>query len=228
MRTFLLAMAALLPLPAAAATILGNTPDSNTSHYAGNLVAVANQQQWVAIGWTMGSSSYTFSEIDVLLYTVGFAPCNSCAFSGRLWSNNGGVPGTELAVLTPSLTDFKSTPNGVPISFTSPSTITLAANTSYWLLMTPRYPTFLVLAGATPLSGPGATYLGVREGFSPTGQPIGQNPTAADLSSPGIQPYFVLSGETAAAPPVPEPGTWLVGAGLAMLAGLRVRRTRTS
>lgn len=237
MRVFFLSLVLVLPGTAAAATILANTPDSNTSHFAGcystnpncNLVFpnnnVNNKSSWLAIGWTMGANAYPFLSADVIQTQLGFAPSNGAAFTTGLWSDSGGVPGALIASLTPSPSSVHA--SYVAVTFTSSTPITLQANTTYWLVMTGLYPTFWLAPGATPFTSSGASYLGLLQSTSTAASnaPIGANPGAPLLSSPGLQPYFVLSADTGPAS-TPEPGTIAIGVGLALLAVLRSRAER--
>lgn len=246
MRFLLVAMAVLLPFSASGAVILSNTPDSNKNVigcyggnsgnpqvgpcFTGTQLAANNHSSWLGVGWTMGANAYPFQEADVMLISVGFAPCNGCTnqFGGYLYSDNGGVPGNLISSLTPSPSETKG---GLPVeyAYTPPSPITLQANTSYWLLLQASYPTFALLAGSDPLTGSGATYLGAFQSSSTpnSNAPIGANPVAASRSNNNtLQPYLVLKVDTGASAAVPEPSAFLLVAGGLAAAALRKLRMR--
>jgi hypothetical protein len=146
-----------LAIPARA-DLIGNLQSSynNDSNIGQGLTA--------AMGFTMGSSSYSLTDAQVVL-TLQAVTSNPPSLSNapllQLWSDVSGAPGAALLTFTaPTLT------NGTAqtFTFTPSSSFSLQANTSYFLYLTSSNSGgayFQWLAdnpGVTP-TGPGATFL---------------------------------------------------------------------
>lgn len=123
---------------ASGATIYSNFGPGNTFSTSGFVLEgpsvhnIADIDQ--AGSATTGSTSYLLTQISVGIQVTGPLP-----FDGRgplligLASDNSGVPGTLLTSGVANLTSF-----GVQVASVSPTPITLAANTTYWVVLEPE------------------------------------------------------------------------------------------
>jgi len=145
-------------IPARADLIIGNLPGNN------NTFSNIGEGLTAAMGFTMGSSSYSLTDAKVVLTlsAVTASPASSeNAPLLQLWSDTSGAPGaSQLTFTNPSLS------NGTALTFTfTPSTaFTLQANTSYFLYLTSSnaagaYFNWVGSSPAVTPTGTGATYL---------------------------------------------------------------------
>jgi hypothetical protein len=101
------------------------TQVSNLSETRNNFLNV-NNDQYVGSSFTTDSNSYTLNSV-----TARFQEDTEANLFLNIFSDNSGVPGTLIGQLSPtqdivtgSFNDYLFTPN---------SSVTLAANTTYWL-----------------------------------------------------------------------------------------------
>ncbi len=207
-----LALAAVAPQASKAGTILSNT--YNGISVAGNDTATVNPgtvHGWMAVGWTMGSDNYDFTSAQMLITNQGGV--TGSTFSTSLWSDSSGTPGTELASLSSSaITTF--------ITLTPNAPFTLEANTTYWIMIVNSKTQFRLYGADNAPSGTGATYVGVKQSDPSISSAPGTNPVEA-ITFPSPNPaYLVLSG-TLESSGTPEPGTWALMAGTAVVLAAR-------
>lgn len=128
-----------LAAPAHADVVSGNITGSCCS--GGVKVAGSSNSfgyQAVGVAFTPGAS-YTMT--DAIVYVYGDHDGNDPSFDVSLFSNAGGVPGTEIASLGTDLTAPPTNPptyltGGGAVTIATPS-ITLTDGTEYWLVLTP-------------------------------------------------------------------------------------------
>jgi len=183
-------------IPARADLIIGNLPGNNS-----NVSVIGALGSTAAMGFTMGSSSYTLTDAElVLTLTAPTAspPSLSNAPLLQLRSDVSGAPGASLLTFTNP--DFTKVTPLTPSTFTfTPSTpFTLQANTSY----------FLYLASSTTL---GAPFL--WDASKPAVTPTGSGATYLKSTTSALN-SFELDGQDPPANPnvasTPEPSTLFI------------------
>lgn len=200
----LAAAVCLCSLPAGAATLysdLGTVPGSLYSSSGGTNIAgsgnpVFSQQSLAALFTAAGSGSQTVTQIDLAVASL-FVPNT---FAASIWTDNGGIPGSEVAnaywSLTTNIAPFTCC-NFVTVS--GISGVTLTGGTSYFMVLAPL--------SATDTSGSiwADNNVGLYSGL------VSLNGGATWISSPFLAGAFdVLGGSS-----VPEPSSvLLVGMGL--------------
>lgn len=137
---------------AGAGTILGNLTTSNTNSFV-----YAGGGYTYGMGFQMGSTAYTLSSAELRL-TLS-APSSDAPVL-ELYSGTATTPtGSALATfVNPNFTIGTA----LTYTFTLSSSVSLAANTDYWLVLKGGAATYLWVAGnpASTPTGPGATTLG--------------------------------------------------------------------
>jgi hypothetical protein len=190
---------------------LGNTGSGGLNGSNTDIVAVATQPgeySGLAQGFTTGSLTQ-FLKLESVVLGL-FADSGVSARTVSLFSNNAGVPGTELVV-------SNAVSVGAQAKYTFGfSSYQLAANTSYWIVPQPDVSWHLSQPVAAPigLNSSGYAYLGsAQKTFE----------SANTWTSPADDTRFSISVQA-----VPEPSTVALGfAGVAGLAGFCLRRRMT-
>lgn len=218
-RTLLIAFALLATLaaPAKALEIFGNTGLGN----AGRQLGPAGYEE-LAQGFTIGSTPYQLSSVDIGLRFTGTVPTSSQIFVSLYTNNGSNNPGTLIGsfnTASPSPTFAPNTNDVYRFNYTGSTT--LVANTSYWVVvrtsLSPVYDWYYAQGGPTDTptvkNSSGVSYFGTRtmEAFSSTW-------TNANANYSGLR-YTVNV--------VPEPSTYALGlAGTLVLGTIARRRNR--
>lgn len=215
MRHTLLALALplLLTVSVRADIIFGNLPNSSDGAQSG-----INNTSGKAIGFTMAGNSYDLTSVTLRLNSVG-QTANDVPLV-RIYTSSGTAPSVSLGTLTNPTFNPTGTSNYV---FTPAASITLAAGTSYFLVVYQAVSAspdtgFNWLAGSpsvTPTSVAGIA-------TTPTALFGSSNPTTWTSSSSTYN-WFQIDGTLSA---IPEPGTYAMAAGAAALAMCGVLRRR--
>lgn len=218
-RTLLIAFAliATLSAPAKALEIFGNTGLGNAGRNLGN------DYDELAQGFTIGSTPYQLSSVDIGLRIDGTAPTSSQIFISLYTNNGSNNPGTLIGSFnsgSPS-PSFVLNDNGV-YRFNYTGSTTLTANTSYWIVVrtTPTshlYDWFYAQGGPTDTpsakNSSGVGYFGTR--------------TMLAASSTWVNANANYSGLRYTVNVVPEPSTYALGlAGTLVLGTIARRRNR--
>lgn len=216
-RTLLIAFALLATLaaPAKALEIFGNTGLGNAGRNLGNDYAQLAQ------GFTIGSTPYELSSVDIGLRIDGTAPTSSEIFISLYTNNGSNNPGSLIGsfnTASPS-PSFVLNDNGVyRFNYTGPTT--LAANTTYWVVVSttptsPLYDWYYAQGGPTDTptvkNSSGVSYFGTR----------------TMLTSTWANADGTYSGMRYSVNVVPEPSTYALGlAGTLVLGTIARRRNR--
>jgi hypothetical protein len=187
---------------------LGNTGSGGLNGTNTDIIAVATQEgeySGLAQGFTTGSLSQ-FLKLESVVLGL-FAEVGVPARTVSLFSDNAGVPGSELAVS-----------NAVSVSAVGKYTFgfsnyQLAANTSYWIVPQPDVSWHLSQPVAAPIArnSSGYAYLGSAMKTFESGNA---------WTSPADDTRYSISVQA-----VPEPSTVALGlAGVAGLVGFGLRR----
>lgn len=204
-----LLLTAFSPLALRADVIFDNITDTNTD--AGLAVIGVSEPSYFNVVSASQAESFTptadYSMTAAGVYVAAYVP-GDFNFDLSLYSNSGGLPGSLIETLGTDLGSFDS----ATVTADSFAPITLTADTTYWLVVTPydSDSALLWLAGGNP-SAPAAT----------------GTPTATNWISNGHQTaQFEIEG-TLNTPPVttPEPSS-LYLSGATLLAFLCSRRAR--
>lgn len=122
-----LPLLSLVPGESSAAVIF-STYNGNVSGTASGLDGAGK-----AVGFTMGSESYTLSSVSIWLTSSSTVTLTSTNIAVEFYTNDGGnTPGTFIA-------GFASTPGtqvgttATEVTFAPSTTLTLSAGTSYWV-----------------------------------------------------------------------------------------------
>lgn len=218
-RTLLIAFALLATLsaPASALEIFGNTGLGNAGRNLGD------DYDQLAQGFTVGSTPYELSSVDIGLRITGTAPTSSQIFISLYTNNGSNNPGTLIGsfnTASPS-PSFVLNDNGV-YRFNYTGSTTLAANTTYWIVVdttptSPLYDWFYAENGPTDTptvkNSSGVGYFGTR--------------TMLTSSSTWVNANANYSGLRYSVNVVPEPSTYALGlAGTLVLGTIARRRNR--
>ena len=198
------------PYSAVAGVIIGSTTILDSAYAANASIA---RPGWMAVGFTMGATAYVLTGARVEIQNQG--PKSGSPFSAALWSNNGGVPGTDLL-------DFSFSATNSHIDLTAPSPFTLDAGTSYWVMVVGSGQQLRWQNTSQTPQGPGGVYLGIEQSPQGVGSAPGANPIAGIASVPGTPPFFEVDGDPVNSSS-PEPGSMTLLA-TALAALLAVRR----
>lgn len=194
---------ALASSPAGAAVIIGNLPSND-----GAAVIDLDVLKTKAMGFTMGSQSYTLDSVSLRLRLIDYTGTASV----QLWSNDGGNnPGVPLATLNNPVLPANGTGTYL---FTPSSPFALSAGNTYWLVVSTNSaasdPSELDWLASNPDTNPigaAASHFGVRydaDGPPPTG-------------SSSLRNSYQIDGTL-----VPEPASAaLAAAGLLLLTSFR-------
>jgi hypothetical protein len=187
---------------------LGSTGAGGLNGSSTDIVAVATAEgeySGLAQGFTTGSLT-NFLQLQSVVLGL-FAEVGVPARTVSLFSNNGGVPGTQLAV-------SNAVSVGAQAKYTfSFSNYQLDASTSYWIVPQPDVSWHLSQPVAVPIerNSSGYTYLGSAQKTFESGNA---------WSNPADDNRFSVSVQA-----VPEPSTVALGiAGVAGLVAFRLRR----
>lgn len=179
---------------------------------------------WLGQGFTMGTQSYDLAGVEIGLR---FINNDFASIQVALYGNSGGSPDTAAS---PVATFTNPTFNNGPdvFTFTTNGTVTLASNTTYWLVVKYDYdvgtslftwmysqenPTSGNPVAPTAQNGSGITYAGTK-GYDVFNPGWFNFPS----SQAGLR-YAVLT--------VPEPSTYALGAiGTLVMAAVARRRSR--
>jgi hypothetical protein len=213
--------------PASASLIIGDiTAGSPVSskNPVGNFLFVGGTGggSTAAMGFTLGGADYALSSVEVLLTIVPGVAAPQLALYSDKKSGSADVPNALLQTLATTTT---TTGTEIAYVYNPVSPITLAANTSYWLVMsstagqqTEWDAIFAPPTGKLP-TGTGAT--AIAGSVTGTGG-------AVPATSSTVVGYYEVDG-TPAALPTPEPsGLVMAGAGLIALVGAVWARRRAS
>jgi hypothetical protein len=204
-----------LSAPANALEIFGNTGLGN------NGLNLGVDYTRLAQGFTVGSTGYNLQWASIGFQFTTTVP-NTSQLLIRLFSNNGSnEPGTLLGSFNSSVSDPALTANSDKVyTFTSfTGTTTLAANTSYWLVVerilgAPQYKWYYASGGQTDTptvkNSSGVSYFGTK-GFANGGSAW----TDLSASFSGLRYSIVV---------VPEPSTYALGAVSTLVMGSLARR----
>lgn len=212
----IIALPVLLAVSVRADIIFGNLPNTGDGAQSG-----ISNTSGKAIGFTMAGNSYDLTSVTLRLNSVG-QTANDVPVV-RIYTSSGTAPSVSLGTLTNPTFNPSGTANYV---FTPATSITLAANTSYFLTVHQAVSAspdigFNWLAGSPstlPTSVAGiATSPTAVFGFN-------TNPTTWTSASSTYN-WFQIDGTLSA---VPEPGTYAAITGAAALAACGIRRRRTS
>jgi hypothetical protein len=125
-----LAIAFLLASRLGAVTVLSNYPGADYLGAFGNSTTGLSPSTWRAVGMGTGADPVVFSTITGYIENVDLSTSHSLA--GGIYSDTSGTPGALLA-------SFASQTVGAgavgPVSLTTDSPYTLAANTNYWFVL---------------------------------------------------------------------------------------------
>ena len=191
---------------------LGTVSTTTTSNTVGYLSG-SQPNQFQSQGFTVGSTAYVLSRIDLGLGSTGTpSPVVS------IYSNSGTNPGTSLA----NFTTTSTVANKQVYSFTG--SYTLSANTNYWIVLSNtnsasqesyEWYTNDAFSPPTAKNSSGVTYLGTKE----------KNGTGGTWTD-AIPSLSINVAGTA----VPEPSTYALGliATGVLAAMARRRKTRTA
>lgn len=195
--TLIAGMLSLSAISAAQATVILGNFSGNTTTLGTTLTATSNTK---AVGLTTGSADLRFDSLQAYMANASGA---SHTFTGGIYSNNAGNPGSLLAAFAPI-----SMANGTPSTLlTFTANYTLSANTSYWFRLSSDignvvgmyWNDYSPLSALTAVSG--ITSLGYR--FS--------NNAGSSWSSSGIfNAVQINATEVTVTAPVPEPETLLL------------------
>lgn len=207
-----LALALILTASAAqAAVIIGNLSTGITS-----LGSNINTTEEKAAVFTMGSQAYTVESVTLRL--SGYDTATDVARVGFfLEGANDLTPGAQVGSILTAPSSISN--NAAPFTFLPSGSLTLQANTKYWLLVDRGAGDFRWVGNSstppvTP-SGTAATFDYFRVSTTNGSQYV----------SSGLINAFRINGTQVTA--VPEPGTFLPAAALVMGALLRRRRPRS-
>jgi len=231
-RTLLIAFAflATLAAPANALEIFGNP---SLTHAGMELPGGAGTPQapfydWLAQGFTMGSTSYDLASVQIGLFFPGAGSYGS--ISVGLYTDSGGSPNTAGSpIATFTSPTFSTDPEVYQFNYTGP-TLSLAANSTYWLVVKNNGtgdlfswyyakdevndpPTPPAQIAPTAQNGSGVTYAGTK-GYDTLA------PGWFNFSSPQEGLRYSVNV-------VPEPSTYALGlAGTLVLGTIARRRNR--
>ena len=203
-----------------AAVVISNlTPPSG---WAGNNIYVAKNWNH-AVSFTTGSSATTVDNVKFMLYVVPDANGGDRGVGTHVsfYSNNSGSPGSRLSgtsdLVNPS---FGSGAGGDgTFTFTPASSITLAANTTYWIKLANDTDVNVHQSiSMFSMGANGSTTSTTASGFTYNTMKSGTD--SAGWASSNFYPYPAFSLSVTA---VPEPASTAaaVGTGLLILAGWR-------
>ena len=215
-RTFLGVVAVLaFELPASGAIIINNP------FVDGNSQTAMADDRIKGMGFTMGGAAFDLNSVSLrMCFATGADVCTGIAGASlgipvlRLFSDNGGLPGSELLTFTNPAFGL----GYADYTFLAPSAFTLQANTSYWLVLHSSNDGEFTWEANNPQTTPsGAFAIHLGSLFGAAGAPT--PPTVGS----GILNIYSLDGTAV----VPEPSTILLSiVGLGVIAGIRLRRIR--
>ena len=212
-RLLFAAVAALaFAAPAPAAVIIGNLPPTNDG--AGTSVASAVSQQ-KAVVFTTGGTGFTVDNVILRLSNYNTVAGDVAQVGFFLDNGSGTNTGAQVgSFLTAPASGSNATGD---FTFLPAGPLTLAANTTYWLLVDSSPGDFIWRASDPGLTatGPGATFVANR--FS-TNNGASYGPPDTFFNS------FQINGTQAAAD-IPEPTTLAVF-GLLAAGGMAARRRK--
>lgn len=204
-----------------AAVVISNL--TQPADWAGNNIFVS--QTWNhAVSFTTGSSATSVDNVKFMLYIW---PDSSGGDRGAgthvgFYSNNSGSPGTRLSGTTDLLNPTFSAGTGVAdtFTFTPATTISLAANTTYWIKLSNNTTDLANHQSINmyTMGASGSTTSTTASGFSYNTMKSGSD--SGGWASSNFYPYPAFSLSVTA---VPEPASTAaaVGTGLLILAGWR-------
>jgi hypothetical protein len=206
-----LALPVLLP----GAVLVTNFPLNSQAGAGYNIGANSSAALVVSIG----ASDIRFDRLETGL-NVFCSPTCPFTVEGGIFADGGNAPGALLAAfISQDLNDLME----AQVDFVTAAPFTLAANTTYWLVLSaPAVPTVTDVEwidGGEPYTD---SAFATSPGFSVSNSggpwtPVGENPVPGSDGNPQAQVIGTV---------IPEPGTvGLIGAGLLLLT-LRIRRTR--
>lgn len=116
-------------------TNLGEIPNSGTT---------INDSVWAATPFTTGANPATLTKVVLPVYNdSGLSGGNPVTFNARLLADNAGLPGSQVEDL--GISDTVSAASFADVTFIS-SGSTLAANTTYWVMLRTTGPLAYTLA----------------------------------------------------------------------------------
>ena len=204
----LIALLIACALPARADIVFGNLASfNNDSGPASNISSAGGK----AIGFTMGDTAYEITGVSLRLAFAGDNGQDVPKIT--IWTNASDTPGTQIgdAFLNPALN-----PNPATYSFTPAGTITLEANTGY----------FLVLQNGTATAS--FDWLNGSPTVTPTGIAgtaigrYGSDSPSSYADSTSNYNWFQIDGVIAST--IPEPSTYAALLGTGVLGWVAVRR----
>ncbi len=199
-----LALAVLIPgLPARGDLVIGNLPGNDGGSLAG-----FEQSVGYSIGFTVGANPFT---VDSARFRLNTATGNGGNAFLNIRTDQAGNP-SNTSVLAFNAQAIAANV-AATYTFTPTNSVTLAANTTYWLTITNDLsaPDGLVLLANSPSVNPTgtlATFFGLRSGLV--------NDQSTDIGGLFSVPSFELNGTAS----VPEPGSTAVLVALCALATL--------
>ena len=232
MKTKLIALLALVTLPALGGMI---TPISNlgqTFDGGGSMVNLVGGISDIAVSFTTGSQATYLSSVTIM---AGVDPSYHDDAIGNfvlsLYSNDGTIPGSNLTILTGSnpnnvvadLNDFAAYSQ---YTYTDLNSTLLAPNTTYWIVASDRASGLAYLWGgtsSTSLDAGSSWAEGQKTGFLQE-LPGGFDPVwlLSNVNPNPFNPLFSVqvndSSNTAAA--VPETSTYMASLSMAAILGL--------
>ncbi|AHF94654.1 hypothetical protein OPIT5_22985 [Opitutaceae bacterium TAV5] len=199
-------------------TVIGNLSATQTGN--GYIKKADGADGGRAVGFTMGDTALVLDSITLRLRFNG----NECEVDVSLWSKNENAnrPGSLVASMTPYTTTLNSS-DPVDVTFSMPSTVTLVANTTYYIVVRSAKDDFYwsYAASGTYSMGAGASF--VNGLYSDSGNTTPDTWTKTSSVCPFLEVNASLPGN------IPENSmtSLALGAGAVLLTGvIALRRKR--
>jgi len=146
-----------------AVEIIGNI----TGTYNPSLLVHLSNVNYKAVSFQMGAQAHTLDNVNIALGSGGGTQTSAQTFVELRTHNGTSTPTSVIATLNPDPLTNTAYGTPAPVTFTPASTITLQANTKYWIVARGGSPTNFLHGGVNvtvpaPTNGAG-TYLSYSE-----------------------------------------------------------------